>query len=335
MHKKITIYDIAAEANVSVATVSRVLNNNDKVAEDTRQRVQKIIENHDFKPNEVARSLFKNETKLIGFMVPDIRNPYFSNMVLEAEKYAKKHGYMIMICNTYEDPRLHAMYLQTLIERQVAGIIHMGEVSKDSIELINVIKKYVDRVPFVTINWHINDSKSLCVRSDEIQGFQDIITMLRSKGYKDVAMLTGKRGIMPHEEKIHLYKEAVENGIFNYNEGYIVDGDSSFESGSEAMYQLLDLPKRPSAVIGVNDILTVGAIKACYIKNVSVPKDIAFIGFDNVSISTQVYPSLTTVAHDYKSLATKAVDLIIDKTEVRKANRIYTYPMELISRDSC
>lgn len=334
MRKNLTVYDIAAEAGVSVATVSRVLNNNEKVAENTRNKIQGIIDKYDFKPNEVARSLFKNETKLIGCILPDITNPYYSTVLLEAEKYALMNGYTMMICNTRGDSEDYAMYLQTLVDRQVDGIIYMGGESIQTTQLQQLLKRYGDRLPIVMINWNLLDINCFCVQSDEEQGFTMLLDQIANKGYRNVALLAGKRGVMPTELKVSLYKEAVHKGIFNNQEGYLIDGEFSVEHGMEAMHQLLSLPVRPEVVIGINDIIAVGVLNACHKNKLSIPEDIKIVGFDNINLSSVVYPSITTIGHDYVNLARKAVDLIIDKTALIRSERMFTFPMEYICRES-
>lgn len=334
MHKNLTVYDIAAEANVSVATVSRVLNNNEKVAESTRKKVQDLIDKYEFKPNEVARSLYKNETKLIGCILPDITNPYYSTVLLESEKYALSNGYTIVVCNTLGNPINSIKYFQTLIERQVDGIIYMGGEQDISMDLIKLIKRYEERLPIVTINWDLEDVNCYSVKSDETQGFQIILDKIIEKGYRDVALLAGTRGVMPTELKVSLYQEAVRSGLLNQHDNYIIDGDFSVDHGITGMLKLLSLPVKPQVVIGINDIIAVGALNACYMKNICVPEEVRIIGFDNIKITGAVYPSLTTVAHDYFNISRKAVDIILDKTVLLKEKKTYTYPMQMICRES-
>ncbi|WP_455715263.1 LacI family DNA-binding transcriptional regulator [Anaerosporobacter sp.] len=334
MRKNITVYDIATEAGVSVATVSRVLNNSTKVSENTRQKIQSLIDKYDFKPNEVARSLFKNETKLIGCILPDITNPYYATVLLEAEKYAFINGYSMMIYNTSEGSVNYDMYLQTLIERQVDGIIYMGGESSQTTQLYQLLKKYEERLPIVMINWSYPDTHCFCVQSDEEQGFLMLLNDIAGKGYRDVALLVGKRGAKLTEAKINLYKEAVDKGIFNNHEGYVIDGDLTAQYAMEGMSQLLELQIRPEVVIGFNDVIAVGALNESYKHKLSVPEDIKIVGFDNINLSKAVYPSITTIGHDYVNIAHKAVDIILDKKSLLKQERMFTYPMEYICRES-
>lgn len=334
MGRNLTVYDIAAEAGVSVATVSRVLNGSSKVAEITRHRVQEIIDRNDFKPNELARSLYKSETKMIGCILPDITNPYYSSVFLEAECYALQLGYTLVLCNTLGVPSNNTLYLHTLAERQVDGIIYMGGEQQQSAELEMLLKRYAQRLPIVTVNWDIEGVECYQVKSDERQGFELLLAAISKKGHKDVALIAGKRGVMPTEIKVQAYQEAVMKGLFHNHEDYIIDGEFTLESGVTAMRGLLRNRKRPTAVIGINDVIAVGALNACHMEKVSVPSDIAIVGFDDINLAHAVYPSITTVAHNYKELGKKAIDIITDKSAMLRKEKVFVYPMQLVERES-
>lgn len=332
MKDNLTVYDIAKMAGVSVATVSRVLNNSDRVAESTKEKIKTIIDKYDFKPNEVARSLCKKETKLIGSVLPDITNPYYSMVVLEAERYALKRGYTMSICNTFCNSSNACRAIKTMAERQVDGIIYMGGERRIEPCLLDTVRNYSSRIPFVLINWKIEDSKCYNVRSDENQGFQMALNEVIRKQYKDVALIAGCESVLFKDSKIKLYKEAVQKGYFKEEIIYITQ--YTLVEGMEAMLKLLDRPKRPQAVIAVNDILAIGAINGCYRRGLRVPEDIAVIGYDNITYTESLYPTITTVAHDYNKIAKQAVSIITDKALQKSGVRDYVFPMELIRRES-
>lgn len=336
MGKNITVYDIANEAGVSVATVSRVLNDNSKVAEITRQRVQGIIDKYNFKPNELARSLYKSETKMIGCILPDISNPYYSSVFTQAESYAIDLDYTLVLCNARDQQNNDSLYLQTLIERQVDGIIYMGRNANKSSALDNfdkLVSIYKERLPIVMINWRNENSGAFHITSDESQGFWLVIEEVVKQGHKKVALLGGKSGVQPTDLKRTIYQEAIQKyGLYDCND-YIVDGDYTVESGFHGMNRLLDSEERPTAVLGVNDMIAIGALKACHKRGIKVPEDIAVTGFDNVPMSQFVYPSLTTVAHNYEKLGKKAVDLIVNKGKYVEGTRC-EYPMHLVKGES-
>ncbi|HEX3078215.1 MAG TPA: substrate-binding domain-containing protein, partial [Lachnospiraceae bacterium] len=271
---------------------------------------------------------------MIGCILPDITNPYYSSVFLEAECYALQLGYTLVLCNTLGVSSNNTLYLHTLAERQVDGIIYMGGEQQQSAELETVLKKYAQKLPIVTINWDIEGIDCFQVKSDEKQGFELLLEAIERKGHKDVALIAGKRGVMPTEIKVKAYQEAVDNGIFHYNEDYIIDGDFTLESGVTAMINLLRNPIRPTAVIGINDVIAVGALNACHMEKLTVPTDIAIVGFDDINLAHAVYPSITTVAHNYKELGQKAIDVITDKVSMLRKDKVFVYPMELVERES-
>ncbi|BCN30277.1 LacI family DNA-binding transcriptional regulator [Anaeromicropila herbilytica] len=337
MKKNITVYDIASEAGVSVATVSRVLTNNANVAELTRKKVQDVIDKYDFQPNALARSLFKNETKMIGCILPDITNPYYSSVFLEAENYALDLGYTLVLCNTMDKIMNDGIYFQTLVERQVDGIIYMGRhiaTSKESESFKKIIAKYTKRLPVVMINCDYSDDNCYLVQSSEEESFLGILELLVQKGHRKIALIGGIQGVKQTDIKRNAFHRAVEKYNLDVKEEYIIEGDYTIEAGVNMMTKLLSAEDRPTAVMGINDIVSIGALKACQMNQIRVPEDIVITGFDNIPLSHYVYPSLTTVSHDYEKLGRKAVDIICDLSLGKTLEKKYEYSMNVIERDS-
>lgn len=337
MKKNITVYDIADEAGVSVATVSRVLTGNTNVAELTRQKVQDVIDKYDFKPNALARSLYKNETKMIGCILPDITNPYYSSVFLEAENYALDLGYTLVLCNTMDKIMNDGVYFQTLVERQVDGIIYMGRhilESNESESFKKILMRYVDRLPIVMINCEYEGVDCYQVQSLEEESFCNMIEILVNKGHKRIALIGGIKGVKQTDIKRKAFLRAVDKYNLEFKEEYIIEGDYTIEAGVNMMTRLLELKDRPTAVMGINDIVSIGALKACQMNQISVPEDLVITGFDNIPLSHYVYPSLTTVSHDYEKLGQKAVDIICDISAGKILEKNYEYPMKVIGRDS-
>lgn len=337
MGKNITVYDIASEAGVSVATVSRVLTGNCKVAETTKQKVQDIIDKYDFKPNALARSLYKNETKMIGCILPDITNPYYSSVFLEAEHYALELGYTLVLCNTMDAIESDGVYLQTLIERQVDGIIYMGRYTDETEKLKSfeeLLQKYAKRLPMVMVNCEFDGVDCYKVNSLEKEGFTQMIDLLVKKGHKRIALIGGKKGIKQTDIKRQAFLEAVDKYSLDFKESYIMDGDYTIEAGVNMMTSILEMESLPTAVMGINDIVSIGALRACQMNQVGVPVDMALTGFDNIPLSHYIYPSLTTISHDYEKLGRKAVDIIVDIASGEIPKEHYEYPMNLMVRGS-
>jgi DNA-binding LacI/PurR family transcriptional regulator len=337
MKKNITVYDIASEAGVSVATVSRVLTGSINVAEMTRQKVQDVIDKYDFKPNALARSLYKNETKMIGCILPDITNPYYSSVFLEAENYALDLGYTLVLCNTMDKITNDGVYFQTLAERQVDGIIYMGRhilKSKESENLKKTLMRYSNRLPIVMINCEYEDVDCYLVQSLEEESFCEMIDLLVNKGHRRIALIGGIHGVKQTDIKRKAFLNAVEKYKLDFKEDYIIEGDYTIEAGVTMMTKLLQEKEQPTAVMGINDIVSIGALKACQMNTIRVPEDMVITGFDNIPLSHYIYPSLTTVSHDYEKLGRKAVDIICDISSGKMLNKSYQYGMKIIERDS-
>lgn len=335
MGKNITVYDIASEAGVSVATVSRVINNNNKVAEITRQRVQGVIDKYDFKPNELARSLFKNETKMIGCILPDITNLYYSSVFVEAEKYALKEGYTLVLCDAMDKAGNDVMYLHTLVERQVDGIIYMGRNSNTGMEIVEAqLKKYSTKLPIVMINWDNCETGCFRVQSREMDGFKLLVEELIKSGHKKLSLIGGRKGVLPTDIKFQVLKTAAEQYGLEMGEYFRIEGDYTTDTGFKAMIQLLDHPDPPTAVMGINDMVAIGALKACHMRHIQVPENIAITGFDNIPLVQYIFPTITTVTHDFKNLGKKAIDIIINKSSDKNKSLLYEYAMNIIRRES-
>ncbi|MFP5115313.1 LacI family DNA-binding transcriptional regulator [Bacillaceae bacterium C204] len=312
--KTFTIYDIADATNVSPATVSRVLNGNYPVSKKTKEKVLAKIQEYNFQPNSIARSLSKKETKMIGLILPDITNPFFSSFCMELEKYAQKKGYTIFLCNSMNDSEMESVYLKVLSERQVEGIIMMGgrinksvTVAEEAAEVLEVMNK----IPVLMVNGEMSGVDCYRVRSDEQFGMKMIVEHLVQMGHKNIGLLGGKQGITSTDIKVEGFRKLLmENGLVYQPEWHIYSG-FSVGSGQKAMNLLLENKELPTAIICMNDMIASGALVECNHQNID-PKKFAFVGYDDSFVADILTPSLTSINHDYEKLGTVALDLIIN-----------------------
>lgn len=329
--KTFTIYDIAEATNVSPATVSRVLNGNYPVSKKTKEKVLAKIQEYNFQPNSIARSLSKKETKMIGLILPDITNPFFSSFCIELEKYAQKKGYTIFLCNSMNDSAMESVYLRVLSERQVEGIIMMGgrinksvTEAEEAVEVLDVMKK----IPVLMVNGEMSGVDCYQVRSDERLGMRMIVEHLVEMGHKNIGLLGGKQGITSTDIKVEGFKQnLVENGLVYHPEWHIYSG-FSVESGQIAMEMLLENKELPSAIICMNDMIASGALVACNQQQID-PKKFAFVGYDDSFVADILTPSLTSINHDYEKLGQAALDLIINaknEQEPEKSKEVTIVP---------
>lgn len=338
MANNVTVYDIAKEAGVSSATVSRVINNSESVTESTRAKVLEVIEKYNYKPNAIARSLYKKESETIGVIVIDITNVFFSKLFLELEKAALKLGYNLFLCNSMGDNNLESNYLKSLAEKQVDGIIFLGgriNEQNPKNEYVKEMQSIAKRLPLVTVNGDMAGVDSYVVKTDEYSAFEKLIKYLNNLGHKEIAFLGGKKNIVPTDLKIKALKDKSEELNLKIKEDWIINGEYTIEDGMRLMEKLLQTEKLPTAVMCINDAVAIGVLKAAKKYGFDIPKDLSIVGFDGIYLSEIFEPPLTTIRHNYEEIAQLAVNIIEDVKNGEKPVRESIVDTDLIIRESC
>ncbi|MCY6370010.1 LacI family DNA-binding transcriptional regulator [Clostridium ganghwense] len=330
-----SIKDVAREANVSIATVSRVLNNVDVVNEDTKKKVLEAIEKLDYRPNIVARSLKTQKTKTIGIIIPDISNQIYPEVVRGAEDVANIYDYNIILCNTDLDPQKEMEYLRVLGEKMVDGVIYISNsLEKD---VVKTIKN--SNMPLVLIETNGKESDFPSVIIDNKQAAIDAVNYLIQKGNKRIAYIgTEKDAVNASAIRYKGYRAALEENKFEHNEEltYFCKYSLKADDGYNAMNEILQKTKEIDAVFCANDEIAMGAINALRDNNISVPKDVDVMGFNDTYGAAIFYPKLTTISqplYDMGSVATRMLIKKINKEPLDK--ELFILPYELIERDSC
>lgn len=336
--KTITIYDIAKEANVSPATVSRVLTGSAPVKDETRKRVQDTIKKYNFQPNALARSLTRRESKKIGVILPDITHPFFSTVFMETERYALEKGYTLILCNSMNDYQVESLHLKVLSENQVDAIIFMGgrvncvkNSRKHSIEM----KQINDKIPIVIINGNMSGVDCYKVVTDEAKGVNELVDYLVGLGHSKIGIIGGKADITSTIIKQKAFIEALKMHGIDINYDWIINEGFYIESGVNAMNSILKCKERPTALLAINDFVAIGAIKVAKSKGIKVPEDISITGFDDAYISQIVSPELTTVNQNYRGIGEAVINTIIDIISNRECKKIKTIETKIVIRDSC
>jgi LacI family transcriptional regulator len=299
-----TIRDVAKRANVSVATVSRILNGLDGYSDETKQRVLQTIDEIGYQPNAIARSLYNKRTQTIGVLFPNLTNDFSSAIISGIEDYANDHDYSILVCNGMRTRR----YLQLLREKQVDGVIFCSYL------LTEEYKQALDamKVPVILVA-SISDYASIpYVKVDDKRAAYDATAYLIRKGHREIAMIAGNEddpiaGI----PRVEGYKKALfEHGI-PYGEEKIVYGDFSFESGLIAMDALLNGGASFTAIFAASDEMAIGALNRATERGMRIPDDLSIIGYDNLRVSNMVVPSLTTVNQPLCDIGITAAEKLI------------------------
>lgn len=303
----VTIYDVAREAGVSMATVSRVVNGNPNVKPSTRKKVMETIERLGYRPNAVARGLASKKTTTVGVVIPDISNPFYAEVTRGVEDIAKMYHYNIVLGNSDQQKPKELDLVNTFLEKQVDGLLFMGRLITPEHEQV-----------FETANVPV----VLCATRDEKRRFpavninhrlaaSEATHFLIEGGHRRVALIVGsleepQKGLAKFEG----YREALETADMPFDEELVRIGDYRYDSGYEAMKQLLELEDPPTAVFCASDEMAVGAIHAIEDKGLGVPDDIEVIGYDNVPLASMMRPKLTTVAQPMYDLGAVAMRLL-------------------------
>lgn len=339
---KVSIRDIARECNVSVATVSRVLNNSDAVKEETRKHIKKVIDRYNYRPNELARGLYTQRTKSIGVILPEITNHFFAKVFLEIEKAAIEYEQTVFLCNTLSDNALQDFYTQRLSGKQVDGLILLGgrvNETVTNVQYVNLLKKEVFPTPVVIINGKLENYYDNCasVSSDEHEAMFQAVSYLTGLGHEKIGFLGGKKGIMSTDIKLRALKEATNSYDYSIKNNWIKLSDYTYQGGVDAMIELLSEKELPTAIISINDAVAAGIVNTCIGKGYSVPEDFSVLGFDNSSISTITMPSITTLSHPYKELGSIAVDFLNNMINEQPPKDItnISLKMKIVERKSC
>lgn len=337
-----TVYDIARLAGVSPATVSRVLTGVVRVSPEKESRIRAVMEQVNFRPNAFARTLLRKRSLTLGVIMPDITNLFFSQTFLELERAAFHRGYSLLLGNTLNSDRnpdrdLEAFYLNSLHERQVDGIILMGgrinDTEMDPRKRDELVKLNRHK-PLITINGKVAGTEIAGVRSREEDGIRELVDHLCGLGHRDFALLGGVVGITAFDLKKKALEEALAARNLTLNPHWVLPTDFSLQAGALATERLLAQPRRPTAIVGVNDFVAVGAIRAAASAGLKVPGDFSVTGFDDILTSEFLVPSLTSVNHQYQALAEAAVDVLIAKIEGQRAPEETLIEIRSVFRES-
>ncbi|MEZ0537828.1 LacI family DNA-binding transcriptional regulator [Caldicellulosiruptoraceae bacterium PP1] len=329
--KTIKMKDVAKLANVSPSTVSRVLSNSPFVKDETKNRVLQAIEILKYRPNRLGRNLRKLASKMIMVVFPDITNPFFANIIQGVEDIARQKGYYVLLGDTRNDINIEKEFLELGKEKLVDGILlATARVPKEDILNASL------HVPLVLACEYIKENNISTVSIDNIKAAFAGTKHLIDLGHRRIAFINGPKKIILSQDRLEGFIKACKEHKIPINNGFIINGDFSIESGYQIMNNLLEMNKKPTAVFSANDQMAVGAIKAIKDKGLKVPDHIAIVGFDDIPLSTVIEPQLTTISQPKYEIGKQAMQLLIEKIEEKNyKNKQIILPHNLIIRKSC
>ncbi len=335
------IKDVAKRANVSITTVSHIINKTRYVSDELTERVNKAMEELDYHPNSLARGLRSGKTKTIGLVIPDISNQFFAEISRKIEDRGFENGYSVILCNTNDSPQKEKTYIDVLLAKKVEGIIFISTI----VESNNIDKVMEFNIPTVVVDRIIKDIKSDTVLVNNSKGGYTATKYLLDLGHRRIGCIEGPSPITPSAQRVEGYRQALQEEGIKIDPDLIVTGDFRYESGNKAMRELLALPNPPTAVFACNDMMALGAIQAINDSGMNIPNDISVIGFDNIPFSETIYPTLTTMAQPIYEIANLIVDLLISRIKLHQQRirtseqtpeyRHVVFETKLIERDSC
>lgn len=318
----VTIDDIAKKAGVSSATISRVLNNSSYVKEETKVKVLKVIEEMNYVPSAIARSLSKRETNTIGIIVPDITNSYFGEIIKGISKIAEEVGLNIILFNTNNDARSEIKALDEVKKHRLKGVIMtpgFGDTELQNIftDMINSIN-----IPIVLVSADLNYIELNGVFVDDIKGGYDATNLLINNGHKNIGIITGMISSSSAVNRLNGYKEALIENNISIIDDYIKEGKFNLDNAYELTKEFLDMPNPPTAIISCSNRMTLGVIKALFERGKKIPKDIALIGFNKIDLIDIVGINLTYIEDSPMELGQAAIRLLLDIFESKEKNKI-------------
>lgn len=306
---KATIKDIAKLAQVSTATVSKVVNCKDeKISSATRERIMGIIEELGYVPNRIASSMVTKRTKTIGLIIPDIANPFFPEIARGAEDLAKKKGYTLILCNSDNDLEKEDTYIDMLQEKMVDGIIFTASSNRSEVSL--ALNK--SSIPVITVDREIDGLKSqkIILVNNEIDAFNATTHMIDC-GYKKILHISGPMASKPAQERYKGYLRALEEKRMKPEDNHLITGRYSGEWGFDTVQNLVSKGIDFDGIFCGNDLIALGALKALHSNNIDVPNHVGLVGYDDIYMSQMVTPELTTVKQPNYEMGYQAAEMLL------------------------
>ncbi len=301
------IRDVAALARVSPITVSRVFNNPERVSPPTRARVEAAVEELGYIPNQIARSLRSNRTNTLALVLTDITNPFWTSIARSVEDAASGQGFNVILCNTDENEAKQEEYLSVLLRKRVDGFLLVPARSEAS-AVESILRQ---NVPVVVLDRRVPGAEVDVVRSDSEAGAYGLTRHLICLGHRQIAMLCGPLGVSTAQERVDGYRRALTEAGIPVDEHWIREGEYTVESGYAVASELLAERVLPSALLGANNFVAMGAIRAIREAGLRLPEDISVACIDDIPDWLVGEPFLTVAAQSPYDMGLRATELLL------------------------
>src|SRR6266540_6761470 len=331
----VTIKDVARLSGVSSMTVSRVINESERVRPETRQRVEQAIAELGYVPSRLARGLSRQRTGTLAVIVPDVANPFFTMIVRAAEEVARRADYRVILCDTRADLSVERDAVEELIAHRVEGILIAPVNNRSSAHL-----RRLDRfgVPSVLVDRTLPGVDCDAVVGDSVGGARQLVEHLIALGHRRIGLIVESDEVSTARDRRQGYEAALESAGIPLDPALVaVDTAADPRGGYAGMRRLLELEERPTAVFTVNNLVALGAIEAVRAAGLEVPDDVALVCFDDIEYASRLYPFLTAMEQPAEMFGTLATQLPLDRLQGRGPARrhVVVLPAEFVVRKSC
>ncbi|MEN2767037.1 LacI family DNA-binding transcriptional regulator [Ornithinibacillus xuwenensis] len=323
------IHQVAMLAGVSVATVSRVLNQQETVTAKTRIKVEEAIKKLNYEPNLLGRNLRTSESRILLILIPSISNPFYTEIIKGIETTALSQHYNILLCETDSNPERENIYYDLVRKKMADGIISM-----DPAVNIETLIKLAQTHSIIQCSEYAEDSGIPYVTINNEEAAYRAVKHLVKLGHERIAIINSDEKFLYARQRLAGYKRALAEHGINPRDSYsLYTHQLGFDYGKQAMKKILKLEEKPTAVFAVSDLLAIGALKEINQSGLNVPDDIAVVGFDNIDFSNMTNPTLTTISQPMYKMGSIAAEMLIDKIKGKTVESI-TLDHELITRES-
>lgn len=326
----VTMRDVAEQADVSVATVSRVLNDSESVREKTKERVMKAARSMDYLPSETARSLRTQKTRTVGVLLPNVHGEFFAQVTRGLDRRALQNGHHLLMSNSHTDESEAESVIRSLMGR-VDGLILLWP----RLDVQFLEELVPEGLPVVLLNTSAGQSRFRSLSFDNRAGAYAAVEHLAEHGHDRIAILTGGAENFDAQQRLAGYRAAVEDFNLVASSALEIEGDFTRAKGRKAVERALDLKPRPTALFASNDSMAIGALRGLHDAGLRVPDDVALIGFDDIPTSRYVTPSLSTVHVPIQELGDHAMQSLLAALDGEEAPSHRTLDTKLVCRESC
>jgi LacI family transcriptional regulator len=329
----VTLKELAARAQVHPSTISRVANRDPglRIAPVTRQRIEALLRETEYRPNGIARGLKLRQTLVLAVVIPDITNPFFAALFRGVEDGASPRGYNVLLCNTDGSPQRQQSHLESLNARRVDGVILASSFLNDA--TVRWLRH--QRIPYVLVNRYSDAAHDPFVGSDDVVGGRIATAHLADLGHRRIGHLAGPATVSTGVLRQRGYLAALTERGLRTDRRLVVESGYTEEGGARAAEQLLALDDRPTAIFAVTDMTAVGAFGVARRLGLRIPEDLAIVGYNDIPLASRIVPGLTTVhvpIHEFGSVAAR---LLLEQIETGELiQRRVIFNPELIVRGS-